>query len=755
MQLCRASLTLLFLVSSYGQDFPALKTRSPWRPDASLRKQNVDWRALLANSEIRFLTDNQFSLSLDSNPGIARFHYYPVRKKAELVGKLDYEKLAKQTRFEGEGAKISFRDGSGKLLVLRETNYRWSPERVERFWEGNGSKLREEIAVQGNVTVERLTRIEGPALDINIQGSFPYAFAVTNVQGQPVFRFEDGISIAPGIAGATKAEPIANGYQLRATLRTTLDFVAATGYLPEQVAAEEAQAIKAPSIVFNRAHETWDYYFRGMVPQLVTANSALDRLYYYLFYVVRSSLFDIPWEPYQRPYTCPWKTGAIWQWSWNTPMNAVAERWLNDSSMSKSGIDLIAENNGALYFGTYLHPYSRVTPAHNIFDWYREVDEAQKKVDESKTYDFLSVMPYTVPNAFVGIREVYRMTADRSFLRENLPLMANYEKDARRRADPNSLITPFQMMVDEFDYSLRWKPVQKTFAKKGLQRAFDVPVEMADVNSYLYVLRRFLQQAYTDLNEPKAAVEMRDLADRTSAEINGRLWDSKRNFYCDARSDTHGSTQVRAISGFAPFYAGIVPVDRRAALISSLEDPQGFGSPFPFPSIELNNPDIDPTLLTFGGDSLITTGVWTLVNALVQNGEGEKASRYLGRVVQMMTKDGVSSSYSYNSLTGQPNQKKHQLSTQSAIVNDLVARYVVGLTPREDETFEFNPVAVSLAKGRLKFGPFRYHDRYWIQVDLAQDSWSVSVDSSTMTFKSPRHILLKRDNAGSLHMIKE
>ena len=745
---------LALAVACSGEKFPALKPRAAWKPDPTLQRQNVAWAELLQNSEIRFLTDNQLSLSLDSAPGVARFHYYPTRKHVDLVGKLDYGYLAKQTQFEGEGARVVFRDRNGSTISLHEVNYVWRPDRVERLWKGGGSKVREEITVQGNVAAVRLVRVGGPPLDIVIRGSFTYQFETHTIGKQPVFCFANGISIAPSMVGVTRVETIKNGYELRGTLESKIDFVAAVGYLPADVAADRTRAIGAPQKIFDTARDSWDFYFTAVVPRLLTANAHLNRLYYYLFYVVRSSMFDIPWEPYQHAYTCPWKTGAVWQWSWNTPMNAVAERWLNDSSLSKSGIQLIAKNGGAMYFGSYLHPFKPATPRLNIFDWYREVDEAQKKL-EPKDYDFLSVIPYTVPNAFLGTREVYLMTGDKDFLRENLPLMMSYEEQARRRAEGGSLITPFQMMVDEFDYSLRWKPVQKTFTKGGLQRAFDIPVEMVDVNSYLYALRQTLAVAFRDLGQSADETAMQSLAKRTSADINRRFWDSKRNFYCDARSDNHESIGVRAISGFAPLYVGIVPPARREKLIQALEDSHGFGAPYPFPSVELSNPDLDPNLITYGGDSLITTGVWTLVNALAQIGENERASKYLGRAIEMMTKDGVSSSYSYNSLTGRPNQKKHQLSTQSAILNDLIARYVVGLTPRSDDVFEFKPIAASLAGGELKFGPFRYKDKHWIQVEQTKNAWHLSIDRATMTFPAPRSVLLRFDRVGKLRIVPQ
>jgi hypothetical protein len=59
-------------------------------------------------------------------------------------------------------------------------------------------------------------------------------------------------------------------------------------------------------------------------------------------------------------------------------MNAVAERWLNDSSISKAGIMLIAANQGALYFGTHLRPIKLGYKNREILDWYPEMDRCRR-----------------------------------------------------------------------------------------------------------------------------------------------------------------------------------------------------------------------------------------------------------------------------------------------------------------------------------------------------------------------------------------
>jgi hypothetical protein len=712
------SLVLALLVAP-PPDLPPLVARPPWKADATLPRRSFDWERALESRDIRLLADNQLTLRFESKPGIARVQYYPRRRPVRLVGKLDYSVLERETQYRGEGVGIQFVDDAGKSVHLAESGYRWWPHKIERKWSGADWEILEEITLLGNVAGLRLTKLRGPALHVEVMdAAAPLDLVRMRVPADRRFALDKPLTL----------------------------FVA-MGYEPAKVSAELAACQANPAALFERSRDAWDQYFTAMVPRLEAKDERLVRLYYYQFYVVRSSLYDIPYEPYVYPYTCPWKTGAIWQWSWNTPMNAVAERWLNDSSISKAGVLLIAANQGALYFGTHLRPLKLGLINREILDWYPEMDRLQKRLEErDRDHEWLFVLPYTVPNSFLGIWEVYLMTGDREFLRANLPYMAGYEESARKRAKPGTLLTPFQIMVDEYDYSLRWKPVQSGFTKGGLQRGFDVPVLMVDFNVYLIELRRMLSQAYDELGQSVKAREMERYAEQSAADVNRYLWDEQRAFYTDARADNGALTGVRAISGFTPLFAGIAPAERTRALMTALDDPKGFSSPYPIPSIELRHPDLDPNMTTYGGDSLLTSGVWMIVNALVRNGEAARARAYLHKAVEMVMHDGVSSSYSYNPITARPNQTQHTLATQSAILIDLVGRYVAGITPRADDLFEFNPVALDPSRGPLKFGPFRYKQKHWITAEWTGVEYVVTVNGSSLRMPQPRHVIAKLDN---------
>lgn len=732
------------------EDFEPLVACRPWTPDAVLAPVPLDWKGLLQNNEMRFLTENQMSIDIDSQPGISAIHYFPLRKRPELSARLDYTVLTKQNQFKHDGVRIRFQLADGTPARVKEEGYQWWPCKAERLWVGDNFAVREELTVLGNCSAVRLTKVRGADVNVKIEQIFrPHNFATTRINGVSIFMFKEGLSVAPYASGDLKIRATEAGYRATGTMIKPVLFLLSAGYRPKDVLREIRPRLEKPDALFEEAQNNWDVYFTALVPRIESSNVMMVRLYYYLFYVVRSSLFNIPWEPFVYAYTCPWKTGAIWQWSWNTPMNAITERWLNDASFAKQGIGLIRENHGAAFIGTYLHPVRQREKMRDIYDWETATEQAQKRL-ETKNYDFLFSMPYTVPNSFLGIWEVYLITGDRDFLIQNLPIMEDYERTAREHARPGSLLARFQYMVDEFDYSLRWKPVQKTFVKGGRQRAFDVPLLMVDFNAYLVELRQILWRAYRELGQADQARAMKRLASETADEINRRLWNDELHFYCDVRFDNDVSAAVRAVSGFTPLYAQIVPSDRKRWLLRALDDPQGFGSPYPLPSIELRNPDNDPNLMTYGGDSLVTSGVWMIVNALARNGEERRAARYIHKAIEMVTKDGVSSAYSYNPVTATPNQPKHVLATQSAILNDLIMRYIAGFTPRADRFFEFNPFALHTSMGYLKWGPFLYKQKYVVTVEWTGKEYIVSVNRAKLSFPKPLHIVTEHTQAGNL-----
>jgi len=140
----RFALLALSIVALPAQDsFLPLKARPLWKPDPNLPLRTVDWEPILANPEIRFLADNQLSVSVSKEPGLSRIHYFPVRRRpsssANSIG------VRFKERTSSLGVCVRFRDRAGNNVTLQETEYRWWPHRIERRWKNEQYEIHESL----------------------------------------------------------------------------------------------------------------------------------------------------------------------------------------------------------------------------------------------------------------------------------------------------------------------------------------------------------------------------------------------------------------------------------------------------------------------------------------------------------------------------------------------------------------------------------------------------------------------------------
>ncbi len=126
-------------------------------------------------------------------------------------------------------------------------------------------------------------------------------------------------------------------------------------------------------------------------------------------------------------------------------------------------------------------------------------------------------------------------------------------------------------------------------------------VEALDLNCMLVREMKSAASMSRELDRQQQAEDWdaraRSLADR----INATMWDSESGFYYHAARDGGGFTAGKGVDlrrmeaiGFLPLWAGIVPDDRRPALIRHLKDPSKFRLPFGLPSLAADDPAFQP-----------------------------------------------------------------------------------------------------------------------------------------------------------------
>lgn len=681
------------------------------------------WRRFFAGLDQDFLTDNQLSLWVRRDgPGLRALHFYPLPFAHEFAEpKWSFDEVVNHDCLRATGPSLT--------IQATRTTIRFQPDLVEKRMRVKGGSIRERCAVAGN-TLAIAWELSG-VRETGIECALPFFGARLEVltpsrdggAGRSfVVSVRDQVFVALSVSGMGDLAVGERSGSFALDLRGSVGRGGKVS-LALSVAYDRAEALQAaraaasrPEDLFREAARTWDGYLSGVVPRFSCSNKDLERLYYYQAYVTRCNLYDIPYEPFTHPYTCPWKTGAVWQWSWNTPLDSVAERWLNDKELGAGGILLELTNGGAPNMGSYLHPLERVTALRDRHSYFLAVSAYQKKLGPDYRIEAVSTLPHTTPNGLLGAWEHYLCSQDRGHLRAFLDVMVEAEAMFSSRELPSGLYACY--FVDEFDYSLRWKPYTRDFRKADAQNTFrmETPVVAVDYNCYLHALRERIIEAAAILgNEAARGPDLAEMGRRNARleeAIDRHLWDQADGFYYDAHPGTLERSGVKCIGAYAALYAGIASSTQAERMVAHLEDPREFGTPYPCPSISMDTPDVDPSVITYGGDSMVTSGIWFTTVGLVRYGFRDLAARYVARTIRMLTLGGPSSSYSYHSRTGAPNQARHQLAAQSCIATDLICRYVVGLEPRSGGGIGVDPLALAaLGVKRLRFGPYRYGNR--------------------------------------------
>ena len=672
------------------------------------------WRQLLTDHEQSFLTDNQLSVFVDpKNPGCERIHFYPLPFPHRFTdGRWTFEELVNHDSLRSSGPCLD--------LTADETELTFQPHQIAKRMRVGTATLTERCAVSGNTMVMRWETHELPGATLRFGLPF-FAAKVEPIDDGVLAVIDAELYVALVVRGAescafqTEEAPLQWVAEVTLARQDNIVVGLNCGYRRDEVVAGAQAAAGNPDQVFAAAEATWDDYFSRAVPFFSCSDAMLEKLYYYQAYTTRANLYDIPFEPFTHPYTCPWKTGAVWQWSWNTPLDSVAERWLNDKQIGAGGILLEGTNGGGLNIGTYLHPTRKIAEMRGHNEAMQAVGAFRTRVPDDLDLAVYTTIPHTTPNGLLGAWEFYLSDGDPDFLRRMLDVMVDAEREFSRHQLPNGLYTC--SFVDEFDYSLRLKPFIAGFRKGDpeMMLKMDTPFVAIDYNCYLHALReRILDAAALLPDHGVGAQAMSADNARLKEAINEHLWDPDDGFYYDADPRTMQRSTVKCIAAYAALYAGIADRAQAARLVAHLIDPHEFGTPYPCPSVSMDTPEVDPALITYGGDCMVTSGIWFTIEGLVRYGYRSLAAEYVRKTIQMVTLDGPSSSYSYHSQTGKNNQPKHTLAAQCAIVTDLICKYIVGLAPRPGGALELSPLAMD-GLDHLTFGPYQYCGK-WVTV---------------------------------------
>jgi neutral trehalase len=167
---------------------------------------------------------------------------------------------------------------------------------------------------------------------------------------------------------------------------------------------------------------------------------------------------------------------------------------------------------------------------------------------------------------------------------------------------------------------------------------FDGAIKMDAVDFSCYMKNEYdcLAEMESALGLVREAEQSRSKAAEISRAVNQLLWNEKTGFYTDRYMD--GSlSDVMAVSGFLPLWAGIADAERAEILKKQLLDPKTFASPMPIPSAALCDPEYSTDMWR--------GGVWLNCNYMIIHGLKRYHMEDVAREITRKTIDSVARWY--------------------------------------------------------------------------------------------------------------
>jgi len=286
------------------------------------------------------------------------------------------------------------------------------------------------------------------------------------------------------------------------------------------------------------------------------------------------------------------------------------------------------------------------------------------------------------PLAAQALEALVADDADEHFLHELLPPLARHYRYLASARDPDrdGLISIISQFESGLDFSPLYDPTPgevdpsprrlRTRARlsQGLNKVFNHRAELALrvnplqwedvlVNSVyadgLASLARLARRAQDD----QLASWAQARAEATLAGLLDRCYDPGRGLFYSLAGRGERRIEVKTIVSLMPLLIEALPSEIAARLVEHLADPREFWSPFPVPSVALDEPSFVPTAELHGtrciwrGPCAPNTN-WLLARGLRRHGFDELADTLAARSRELAERGGFNEFY--NPLNGAP-----------------------------------------------------------------------------------------------------
>ena len=315
-------------------------------------------------------------------------------------------------------------------------------------------------------------------------------------------------------------------------------------------------------------------------------------------------------------YIAPAQDRYHFQWFWDTCFHVFMLCALGEIKVAEENMRSLFRMQEDDGFVGHMIFWNRLLP-HTPTD----VVQAKLRMESLRPHMSALIQPPLVAQA---LRRIYRKSNDRLFLMEMLPKIISYhEWLARDRdLDGDGLIT----IISPSESGIDWKPAfdevvgigERSQARHLLTSKLFWRIAMIDISNFLdrYALRpgkrRFAVKEVTvntayacdlralselcvaaDLTEQ--AVLYKNRAEKVGASILRILYDAQTAAFYDVMSGSNAKLKVLTAMSLLPLILPEIPQEICVALVERhLNNKEEFFSPYPIPSVAMNDPAFYP-----------------------------------------------------------------------------------------------------------------------------------------------------------------
>lgn len=297
----------------------------------------------------------------------------------------------------------------------------------------------------------------------------------------------------------------------------------------------------------------------------------------------------------------------------------------------------------------------------------------------------------------ISLKAIMENTQDMQFVAENIEKIEKFYEFLEQKRDPDkdgliSIITPMESGMDmspQYDIALRveshnpkivkkkitemlkiYKHLAWDYKKVFVKEIFDVEDVAFNVIYYLGV--EAIEEMYRKLKNSKKAKFYAQKKKRIKNQIINKFWDPKEKIFFSLwhHKGKEKFLKVKTVSSLFPLLLDI-PERYISCLIQHLTNPKEFWTPYPVPSVAVNEPSFGPftdTRFIWRGTTWINTN-WFLLKGLKKHKKYKLYKHILGKSLELIHKHGFCEFY--DPFTGKPGKAMKNFGWSTLIVDLL------------------------------------------------------------------------------------